>query len=415
MATLEDQIRALMESRKTKDKDDQADRMDQEPAVKIENPMDPNLTSSELTPDQEEAAEAEGTAGGDANAREVAAKKKAEKERAGVTEDAQQNFDAALAASQVDATGDRHEDQFAATQGVQNATIVDPSNADAEERFEDDKAKADAQREAIPVPDVLGDLLGQEFSEDFKLKAKTVFEAAVKDQVSSHMNKLDAECADKKKALEEEFAQKTAALQQEFQEKYSAHTKQLEEETSEKIDGYLTYVAEEWTTKNELALEAGIKTELTESFINKLKNLCEEHYIDMPEGKVDLYKQSLDEKAELETSLADAIKQLQSLKEEFNAAKRANIIEESSKDFSSLDASRFKTLVEDFDFEDEDTFRKKVGIVKKSFFDNKQSGAKEHLAEEIVKSDPIVEQGSSTIEPIRENTRMSAYVSALKQ
>lgn len=407
MASLEDQIRALMESNKQK-----ADRIDQEPAVKIENPMDPNLTSSEVN-DQGEKTDADKD--GDAKQREKAAKEKADKERKDMTEDAQQNFDAALAASKVDATGDRHEDQFMATQGVQNEEDLDPSDADAMARFEQDKAKAEAEREGVVMPEVLGDLLGQEFTEDFKLKAQTIFEAAVKQKVSEWKEKMAKEHSEKMKEMEEAYIEKCNALEKEFQEKFDINTKQIEEKTREKIDGYLTYVAEEWTAKNELALEAGIKTELTESFINKLKDLCEEHYIDMPEAKVDLYSKTLQEKAELETSLSNVVTSMTALKEELNQIKRANIIEESLKDFSSLDASRFKSLVEDFEFEDSETFKKKVSIVKSSFFENKQSAnVKEQLTEELTKSTKIVDQGSSTIEPIVENTRMSAYVSALR-
>lgn len=392
MLSLEDQIRKLMEARQEADKE-QADRVDDEPAVKIDNPMDPNLASSEgLTPDQQEAEKAEGTDGGDANEREVNAKKKAE----GMREETKD--DEKTVAEEV-AVEEKEDDKCEDT-----------------EKCEEAKCEEDEKSETVAEADTtLVDLLGQEFSEEFKLQAQTIFEAAVKDKVATATQKLEEEFAAKTAKIEEDFNTKSASMEKEFQEKFEAQVKHIEEETSEKIDGYLSYVAEEWTTKNELALEAGIKTELTESFIDKLKTLFEQHYIDLPESKVDLYKQAIEEKAGLEQEVATIVASMKTLKEELDQIKRANIIEESVKELSSLDASRFNTLVEDFVFEDEETFKKKVAIVKKSFFENKQSVAKEQLAEELVKTEVITETNSTTDEIIQENTAMSAYLKALKK
>lgn len=328
--TLEEQIKALLEAtdKKADDKDedqsddkDQADRVDDEPAVKIENPMNPDLQSSE-TPQSEIAA--------------------------------------------------------------------------AEMQGEEDEEK---EEEKEKVAESISDLLGDEFSEEFKLKAQTIFEAAVKDQVMKIEQKL-----------QEEHNAAVAKLEEDFEEKFVQRSKQLEEETGDKIDGYLNFLAEEWKKDNEVALEAAIKSELTESFIDNLKSLFEQHYVDLPEQKVDLYAKVVEEKTEMESALATTVGSLKKLTEELNQIKRDQIIEEAAKEFSSLDQARFKTLTEDFAFEDADTFKTKVGIVKKSFFSQK-STAKEQLTEELVKSEPIVE----TSEPVQivENTAMSAYLSAL--
>ena len=327
--TLEGQIKALLEAtdQKADDKDDdQADRVDDEPAVKIENPMDPNLTSSETPQGDIEAAEKQ---------------------------------------------GEEDEDE-------------------EEDEKDDDKKK---------VEESISDLLGDEFSEEFKLKAQTIFEAAVKDQVMKIEQKL-----------QEEHNATVAKLEEEFEEKFVQRSKQLEEETGDKIDGYLNFLAEEWKKDNEVALEAAIKSELTESFIDNLKSLFEQHYVDLPEQKVDLYAKVVEEKTEMESALATTVSTVKKLTEELNQIKRDQIIEEAAKEFSSLDQARFKTLTEDFAFEDADTFKTKVGIVKKSFFSQK-STAKEQLTEELVKSEQIVE----TSEPVQivENTVMSAYLSAL--
>lgn len=328
--TLEEQIKALLEAtdQKADDKDedqsddkDQADRVDDEPAVKIENPMDPDLTSSE-TPQGDIAA--------------------------------------------------------------------------AEKQGEEDE---DEEEEKEKVSESISDLLGDEFSSEFKLKAQTIFEAAVKDQVIKIEQKL-----------QEEHNATVAKLEEKFEEKFVQRSKQLEEETGDKIDGYLNFLAEEWKKDNEVALEAAIKSELTESFIDNLKTLFEQHYVDLPEQKVDLYAKVVEEKSEMESALATTVGSLKKLTEELNQIKRDQIIEEAAKEFSSLDQARFKTLTEDFAFEDADTFKTKVGIVKKSFFGQK-STAKEQLTEELTKSEKIVE--SSEPVQIVENTVMSAYLSAL--
>ena len=333
--TLEDQIRALLEAKQNKQADtndqtqsnQQADRVDTDPAVKIENPMNPDLTSSELN-----------------------------------TED---------------------EDKEQGTPGE-----LSPQDE-----------ILDAEKQGL-VKESISDLLGSEFSAEFKLKAETIFEAAVKDQTM----KIEAK-------LQEEQNAAVALLQEEFDEKLSQMKKHLEEETSDKIDGYLSHLAEEWKKDNEIALEAAIKSELTESFINNLKVVFEKHYIDLPDNKVDLYQKSLQEKTEMENALASTVTSLAKLTEELNQVKRDKIIEESLKDFSSLDAARFKTLTEGFAYEDEESFKTKLSIVTKSFFSQK-STASEQLAEELIRQEIVDTSSNSNV--ITEDTAMSLYVKTLK-
>lgn len=322
--TLEEQIKALLEAKEKDDEkdQDQADRVDDEPAVKIENPMTPGMQSSEVSPQGEIAA--------------------------------------------------------------------------ADEQGEEDEKEEDEKEK---VAESISDLLGDEFSEEFKLKAQTVFEAAVKEQVTKY-----------KAELQEEHNAAVAKLEEKFEEKFLTRSKHLQEETSDKIDGYLNFLAEEWKKENQVALEAAIKSELTESFISNLKTLFEQHYVDLPEERVDVYAKVVEEKSQMESALATTVSKLKTLTEELHQIKRDQIIEESAKDFSSMDRARFKTLTEDFAFEDASSFKTKVGIVKKSFFGQK-SIAKEQLTEELVKNEPIVE--SSEPVQIVENTVMSAYLKAL--
>lgn len=347
--TLEDQIKALLEATEKKDTEaagddkEPADQVNQEPAVKIENPMDPNLTASDVQPspqDEIAAAETQGAA------------------------------------------------DVANEQGLRNQEAPEQ---DEDEKDEDHKK----------VEESIADLLGNEFSDEFKLKAQTIFEAAVKDQVLHIQAKL-----------QEEHNAAVAKLEEDFQEKLTVRSRQLEEETSDKIDGYLNFLSEEWKKDNQIALESAIKTELTESFITQLKSVFEQHYFDLPEEKVDAYSKALEEKAEIESALATTVGSLKKLTEELTQIKRDQIIAESTKDLPSLDATRLVALTEDFVFEDADSFKQKVSIVKTQFFGKKASQAKEQLTEELISATPIVEE-VTTVETVQEDTTMSAYLKAL--
>lgn len=356
--TLEDQIKALLEANEKKDAEaagddkEPADQVDQEPAVKIENPMDPNLTPSDVATspqDEIDAAETQGAA------------------------------------------------DVAAEQGLRNQEEPESKEADADKDKDEDKKKADQVTESI------ADLLGNEFSDEFKLKAQTIFEAAVKDQVLQIQEKL-----------QEEHQAAVAVLEDKFQEKLATRSQQLDEENSDKIDGYLNFLAEEWKKDNQIALESAIKTELTESFITQLKSVFEQHYFDLPEEKVDAYSKALEEKAEVESALATTVGSLKKLTEELNQIRREQIIAESTKDLAGLDATRLVALTEDFAFEDAETFKQKVSIVKTQFFGKKSSQAKEQLTEELTKTAPIVEE-VTPVETVQEGNAMSAYVKALRK
>lgn len=284
------------------------------------------------------------------------------------------------------------------TPGMQSSEVTPQGEiAAADEQGEEDEE--DEEKKKNQVSESISDLLGDDFSEEFKLKAQTIFEAAVKDQVV----KIEAK-------LQEEHNAAVAKLEEEYEEKFLIRSKNLQEETSDKIDGYLNFLAEEWKKENQVALETAIKSELTESFISKLKTVFEQHYVDLPEEKVDVYAKVVEEKSQMESALATTVSKLKTLTEELNQIKREQIIEESAKDFSSLDKARFKTLTEDFAFEDADSFKTKLGIVKKSFFSQK-STVKEQLTEELAKTEPIIED-SAPVE-IVENTVMAAYLKAL--
>lgn len=183
-------------------------------------------------------------------------------------------------------------------------------------------------------------------SEGFQEKAATIFEAAVKTKVSAEIDRLEEE-----------------------------YTQNLEEETAgirnelvEKVDGYLNYVVENWMEENRVAVENGLRTEIAESFMDALKGVFTEHYITVPESKVDMVDDLAEQVQELEGQLTKATEDNIRLSESVSDFRRAEILAEASKDLAVTEAEKLKTLAEDVDFEDADTFARKVATLKESYF-----------------------------------------------
>jgi hypothetical protein len=183
-------------------------------------------------------------------------------------------------------------------------------------------------------------------SEGFQEKAATIFEAAVKTKVAGEIDRLEAEYA---QHLEEE----TASIQ---------------EQLVEKVDGYLNYVVENWMEENRLAVENGLRSEISESFMEALKGVFVEHYIDVPESKIDMVDDLAEQVQELEEHLTKATEDNIRLSESVAQMRRSEILAEASQDLAVTEAEKLKTLAEDVDFEDEATFTRKVATLKESYF-----------------------------------------------
>ena len=183
-------------------------------------------------------------------------------------------------------------------------------------------------------------------SEGFQEKAATIFEAAVKTKVAGEIDRLEAEYA---QHLEEE----TASIQ---------------EQLVEKVDGYLNYVVENWMEENRLAVENGLRNEISESFMEALKGVFVEHYIDVPESKIDMVDDLAEQVQELEEHLTKATEDNIRLSESVAQMRRSEILAEASQDLAVTEAEKLKTLAEDVDFEDEATFTRKVATLKESYF-----------------------------------------------
>jgi Mg2+ and Co2+ transporter CorA len=158
-----------------------------------------------------------------------------------------------------------------------------------------------------------------------------------------------------------------------YEEKLEAELIEQREEFVEKVDSYLNYVVEQWMEENKVAIQQGLRTEIAENFMNNLKDLFVESYIDVPESKIDLVDDMADQIEELEEQLfkttSDAIK----LSEEVTNLKRESIIAEASADLAETQAEKFASLVSDLDFDDAESFAEKVLTVKESYFSRTNS------------------------------------------
>ena len=170
--------------------------------------------------------------------------------------------------------------------------------------------------------------------------------------------------AKERKQLEEEFELATTELVQ----KTLTESDELKEGLVEKIDGYLDYVVEQWMENNELALERGIRGELFESFMNGMKNLFEEHHVNVSDEQLDVIQEMRSEMEELTNRLDEMTEQNVELKQVFKEVERQSQIAEAVEGLSDLDAEKFKTLAEELVFDDGETFARKLEVVRENFF-----------------------------------------------
>jgi len=211
-------------------------------------------------------------------------------------------------------------------------------------------------------------------SEEFKSKAETIFEAAIKSKLAEEIDRLEAK----------------------YEEELAEEVKTTKTELVENVDSYLNYVVEQWMEDNKVAIQAGLRAEIAENFMNGLKGLFEESYIDVPESKVDLVDDLADTVEELEESLNATTAKAIELSEELEGYKRDAIIREHSRDLAETQREKLASLVEDVDFEDAETFATKVQTVKESYFKQEVTESKEaeFVATEETGDSPVVTSGA---------------------
>ena len=225
-------------------------------------------------------------------------------------------------------------------------------DADAEKKDEKVKEEKEDKKE-IDVKEHVDALVAGDdsLSEEFKTKAATVFEAAIKSKV---------------KEIAEE-------MQADYDKKLTEETSKSKDELVEKVDSYLAYVVEEWMKENELALERGIKGEIAEDFISGLKKLFEDHYIDVPDEKYNVLEDQSSKIEELEKKLNESIEKNVELSKENGEHKRQNIIDEASKELADTQKEKFNKLAEEVEYSNEEDFKTKVATIKESYFGKKES------------------------------------------
>jgi len=227
---------------------------------------------------------------------------------------------------------------------------------------------------------------GEELSEEFKTKATTIYEAAVMTRVKEEVARLEEEFESK---LEDQVAKNIEGL-------------------VEQVDGYLGYIAEQWIANNEIALERGMKSEILEGFISGLKNLFEEHYIDVPEEKFDVLADMESKVEELEAKLNEQVAANVEMSKTISSQKRDQIVKTVSEGLTDTETEKFNSLVEELSFEDADSFEKKVKTIRENYFTTKVASG----VTSVVTDAPVEEltEQVKTVDPT-----MSAYLSALNK
>ena len=223
---------------------------------------------------------------------------------------------------------------------------------------------------------------GEELSEDFKKKAATIFEAAVKSKIRPEVERI-----------EEEKTQEVADEMETFKT-----------ELAEKVDGYLDYVVGEWMKENELAIERGLKGEIAEDFITGLKSLFEEHYIDVPDEKYDILESQAQKIEELESKLNETMNKLTEKKQSEDSLVREATIKEVSSDLAETQVEKFASLVEDVEFTDKESFEEKLNTLKENYF-----------PKSVPTQETLTEENEDGTQEIDISDAMAAYTSAIKR
>jgi len=247
--------------------------------------------------------------------------------------------------------------------------------------------KEETEDETIDVSaDVDALTKDEDLSEDFKSKAATIFEAAVKSKVSEAKKKMHAS----------------------YEEKLKEEVETTKSELVEKVDSYLNYVVEEWMQDNKLAVERGIKGEIAEDFISGLKKLFEDHYIDVPDEKYDVLEDQASKIEDLEKKLNEQIEKNVEMNKANSELKRQDIIDEASADLADTAKEKFNKLAEEVEYSNEEDFRTKVKTIKESYF-----GAKKESSTDI--DDVAVAGESSEQDPADLSNSMAAYTAAISK
>ena len=240
--------------------------------------------------------------------------------------------------------------------------------------------------ESINIEDDVNALLGgEELSEEFKERAKTIFEAALNSKIKEIQDTLEIQ----------------------YEQKLNEEKEELKVSLQERVDSYLEYVAEEWMTENQLAIEHGLKTEMTESFLSGMKGLFDEHYVTIPEDKYDVLESMVEKLDDMETKLNEQIDKNIGLNKRLGESVATGILESVSDGLAATQKEKLASLAESVEFESEEKYREKLEVLKESYF----ARTTNESAKEISKAQTLSEGVDSTPAPV--STGMDAYLNAL--
>ena len=265
---------------------------------------------------------------------------------------------------------------------------LDMNYGNNEEESPEEKEKKESvenRLKSIDVSEHVNALMNGEgdLSEEFKRKAATVFEAAVKSKVRSEVERMEDE------------------YKSELEENINA----TKDELTEKVDSYMNYVVEEWMKENELAIERGLKGEIAEDFISGLKQLFEDHYVDVPDEKYAVLEAQSEKISELEGKINEMMESNIEIKSANATLVKESVMSEVSSDLADTEIEKFKSLIEDVDFANEASYREKLSTLKESYFPSTK------VITEVTETIDDVDSGIA--QDIDTSQSMTAYMSAI--
>ena len=273
------------------------------------------------------------------------------------------------------------------------STIVEEDEEEPEEEVKEKRTKVAVKAEDLNIDvkdDVEALVQGEDgLSEDFKQKASTIFEAAVQAKVLEEVNK------------------QIVAVEEKVQSESEGFNESFKKDMTEKVDGYLTYVVEEWMKENELAIDRGIRTELVEDFMSGLKTLFTEHYIDIPEEKVDMVDDLFEKIDDLEGQLDEQINTGVEMQKELAQFKKDGALREVTHDLADTETEKISKLAEGIEYENSEQYSEKLNVLKESYFPKSDA-----VTSNITETDETIEVPKEEV--VLEES-MKHYTQALKR
>ena len=270
--------------------------------------------------------------------------------------------------------------------GMKEEEILDDEETIEEEETSTEEVVAEQEEttEEVDIEEDVNALLGgEELSEEFREKAKIIFEAALKSKV----------------------AEVNESLEQKYSAKLDEQVAEAKEELAERVDSYLEYVSDEWFTENALVIEHALKTEMTESFLQGMRGLFEEHYVSIPDEKYDVVESMVEKLDDMETKLNEQIEKNISLNKRLAESVADGILDQVSEGLAVTQKEKLASLSESVEFESEESYREKLETLKESYFNSKKESS-------VAKSETLSE-GVDNAAPESYSNSMSAYLRTL--